>query len=1053
MKITEVAVDRRITVYVILFILIVMGVYSYVTITRESEPEIVIPFVIVTVPYEGVSPQDMETLVTIPLEKKISAISGVKEMRSTSSEGVSTVMVEFETGVDIDEALQRVRDKVNLAQSDLPEDADDPEIRDVNFAESPIIFANLTGPVSLAELTDLAEDLEDRLETISGVMEVDILGKAEREIQIVVDPIRAGSYGVSMADLLQLARTENVNTPAGSMDIGEAKYLMRVPGEFGSVDEIQNLVVKNNEDGVVYLRDLAYIVDGYKDAQSYARLSENPSVTLVIKKRAGVNIIKVSEEVLARLDEYKPRLPAGVEVAVTLDESRRIADMIRELEDSIYTGLILVLIVVLLFLGLANAFFVAMAIPLSLLITFIFMRATGLTLNMVTLFALMVSLGMLVDNGIVVVENIYRYAQEGKSRIQAAKLGTAEVAWPVFGSTLTTVAAFFPLVFWPGMMGRFMSLLPKTVIITLFASLFIGLIVNPALAAAFLNTTRAKKSGATYNRHPILATYEFLLRKAIRWRLVTVTLAAMTMITIVGIYMHDPHFVFLNEIEPDRAYVNIELPGGSNLDRTDEVARQIEAIVREETGNLDFMLANVGSKGAAVRESSPTDGLVTSYKSNEGRVTMVFPTPDRWRDLPSDVTARVRARLDDVLGAELRMSESSMGPGAGLPVNIEMSGEDFDELTRLAEAAQDEIRDVPGLVDLKDDLERGKPEVKIVVDRQKAALAGLNTQSIGLVVQTAVNGRKAGEYREGYEEYDVTVKFPEIFQRDLSNVESMSITNASGHQIPFSSVARVQRSVGFGSITRVDQKRTVTIQADADGRLGTEVLSDVQAKLADFPLPQGYTIRYTGENEETEEASAFMGQAGVVAMCLIALVLITQFNSIVQPVIIMTTVVLSLAGVFLGLLVFDSPFVVLMTGIGVIILAGVVVNNGIVLVDFINQLRREGAGLEAAIVTAGRTRFRPVMLTAITTIMGLTPLGLGIRFDFREFAFVTGGSQSGYWGSMAIAIIFGLSFATILTLFVVPTLYSISVDIRRAFGTSITPTKPVPALEPEAFPK
>ncbi len=431
---------------------------------------------------------------------------------------------------------------------------------------------------------------------------------------------------------------------------------------------------------------------------------------------------------------------------------------------------------------------------------------------------------------------------------------------------------------------------------------------------------------------------------------------------------------------------------------------------------------------------------------------MVFPTPDRWRDLPSDVIGRVRARLDEVLGAELRMGESSMGPGAGMPVNIEVSGEDFDTLATLASQISSEIRDVPGLVDLEDDLERGKPEVKIVVDRQKATLAGLNTQAIGLVTQTAVNGRKAGEYRDGDEEYDVTVKYPEIFKRDLSNVESMSITNASGHQIPFSSVAKLERSVGLGSITRVDRKRTVTIQADAEGRLGPEVLADVQARLEDYPLPTGYTIRYTGENEETEQASQFMMQAGIVAMCLIALVLITQFNSIIQPLIIMSTVILSFAGVFLGLLVFDAPFVVLMTGIGGIILAGIVVNNGIVLVDFINTLRIEGMDLESAIVTAGRTRFRPVMLTAITTILGLTPLGLGIRFDFRAMELVTGGSQSGYWGAMAIAIIFGLSFATMLTLIVVPTLYSIMASVVERISR-LTGTPHSTPFDAEVIPK
>ncbi len=1034
MKATEVAIERRITVFVVLAIIVIMGLYSYATLPRESEPEIVIPAAIVMVTYQGVSPMDMETLVTSPIERKLTGISGIKKMTSTSGEGLSTIVVEFEAGVDVDEAIQKVRDKVSLAESDLPDEADDPSIRDINVAEQPIIFANLTGPVSVAELTRVAEELEEKLETISGVLDVDILGKTEREIQIVVDPIRAGLYGVPMTELLRIAQVENVNTPAGSMDVGEAKYLMRVPGEFQSVEDLQNLVVKRSETGVVYLRDLAVVRDGFKKVTGYSRLGMEPSVSLIVTKRAGINIIKLSDEVKAMLEEARASVPPAISMDITLDESVRIDQMVQQLEDSILTGLILVVAVIFIFLGFANALFVALAIPISLLITFVVMMITGMTLNMVSLFSLMVALGMLVDNGIVVVENIYRHAQTGLSRVEAAKKGAAEVAWPVFGSTLTTIAAFFPLIFWPGIMGKFMSLLPKTVILTLLASLFVGLIVNPALASVFVKTSDARvgaeKDEKRYGR--LMDAYGNLLRLTLRWRMVTITLAISLLISTIGIYSTNFRYEFLAESEPDRAYLNIELAEGASIDSTDVIAREMEALLGDEMPNLDFLLTNVGSRGASVREGTgPSNMGPGAGASHLGRISLVFPDFDQKKDLPSNIIRRVRSLFDGLLGAEVRITQTSMGPGSGAPINIELTGDDFDILEQLAREIEAIIKEIPGLVDLQDNLERGKPEVRILVDRQQATLANLNTQYIGLIVQTAVHGRKAAEYREGDDEYDVTVMFPPKFQEDLSNLEGMGITNPQGTQIPFSSVARLEHGAGLGVIKRIDRKRTVTIEAEAEERLGSEVLADVQNALADFPLPAGYAIMYTGENEEVTESGNFMVRAFFVALCLIALVLITQFNSIIQPTIIMSSVILSFGGVFFGLWVFDMPFGVLMSGIGCIILAGIVVNNAIVLVDFINNLREEGVPLEEAIITAGKTRFRPVMLTAVTTILGLLPLGLGIRFDFRSFELDVGGSQAAYWSAMAVAIIFGLTFATILTLVIVPTLYSVADSFQQ----------------------
>ena len=1039
MKICDIAIERRTTVFVLLALIIVLGIYSYIVLPRESEPEIIIPVALVTVTYQGVSPEDMETLVTIPIERKLTGISGVKQIVSTSNEGMSTIVVEFDADVDVNNAIQKVKDKIDLARSDLPEDADEPIVRDVNMGEAPIIFVNLTGSIGLIELSKIAELLKDKIETVAGVLEVDVIGDVEREIRIEVDPIRAGLYGIPLSELVQIAISENVNTPAGSLDVGEGKYLVRVPGEIQGVDDISNLVVRQNEDGVVYLRDLAVVRDGVKEATAISRLDGVSSVSLVVSKRSGVNIVNLSTAIKQVLDDARKTLPKGVRLDITLDESTRIQQMIRQLENSILSGLVLVLIVTFLVLGFTNAFFVALAIPISLLITFSVMNFSGLTLNMVTLFSLMVSLGMLVDNGIVVVENIYRHAQMGLSRIEAAKQGSAEVAWPIFGSALTTIVAFFPMVFWPGMMGKFLNLLPKTVIVTLFASLFVGLIVNPALASVFVRLAKdTRDRGPTLFARVILGGYEKLLRTSLRWSAVTITAAVVFLFTIIAVFAANPKTEFLAKIEPDRVFIDVDLPEGANLGATDAITRQIEQLVAADRDVLDFMLTNVGSRGASVRESMP-GSAPAGMGSHRGRVTLVFPPYAERTEQPSHIVARVRQYFDDIVGAEIRFGEAGMGPPSGPPVSLEISGDDFDELARLTAEIRSRIRDVPGLVDLQDNLGKGKPEVRIIVDREQARLAKLDTRYIGATIQAAIHGRKAGEYREGDDEYDVIIKFPDAFRDDLAHVEGMSFVNPDGLQIPFTSVARLERGIGLGSIKHVDRLRTVTIQAQAEGdRSGTSVLNDVQDRLADLQLPPGYKIAYTGENDEAIESGIFLMRAFIVALFLIALVLITQFNSIIQPFIIMSSVILSLGGVFFGLMIFDMPFGMLMTGIGCVSLSGIVVNNAIVLVDYINKLRERGMDAEEAIITAGKVRFRPVILTAVTTILGLAPLGLGISFDFRNLEMVMGGEQASYWGSMAVAIIFGLSFATVLTLVVVPALYTLAVRFEKpgSFGGS-----------------
>ncbi len=1036
MIITNAAIDRSTTVFVLLLIIVAVGGYSYVVLPRESSPEVVVPFITVVVPYEGVAPEDMESLVTLPIERRLTGISGVKEIQSTTVEGLSTTVIEFDTNTVIEDALQRVRDKVDEAKPDLPMDAEEPIVNEINISEFPILVMSITGFLPLPVLTALAEELEDRFEAIQGVLAVEIVGGVEREIQIEVDPDRVAEYGIPLSDLVNVTRLENVNTPGGAMELGDAKYLMRTPGEFQTPEEIEGLIIKMGPNGMVYLRDVATVRDGFKEQLSRSRLNGRPSVTLTISKRAGENIIDIADEVNAILAEAEKRFPPGVDIALTWDESVWIRDMVYELENSILSGLVLVLIVIFLFLGFANAIFVALAIPVSMLITFGVLYMLDVTLNMVVLFSLILALGMLVDNGIVIIENIHRHVQWGEEQHDAAKRGAGEVAWPIFSSTMTTLAAFFPLYFWPGIMGDFMMYLPLTLTIALLGSLFVGLVVNPALASIFMRRRLPKNGVVRRERHPVLHVYTYLLKLALRWRAVTLTLAVTVMIVISVVFLSTARTEFMPSIEPPQAYINVEAAEGVNLDTSDEIVRHAEAVIEPFREHIDYVIANIGSRGAG-----PGGGM-GSDSTHLSRITIDFPDIEDRTVPPSRIIEELRGLLTDIPGATFRFDELEMGPPTGPPVNVEISGEDFDVLGQLAQEVRDRIQHVPGLVDLRDDFSTGMPQVRISVDRQQAWRTGLSTQAVGFIIQAAISGVKAADFRAGEDEYDVMVRFPSVFREDLANIQSMMLINERGQAIPLSSVATVEQATGMGSIHRINRRRTVTVSADVTReRSSTEVLAEVQSILArDIDLPVGYTISYTGESEDMVETQSFLIRAFVIALLLITLVLVTQFNSISQPFIIMMSVVLSLGGVFLGLFLFRMPFGILMTGLGCISLAGVVVNNAIVLIDFINQLRRSGKPVTPAIIEAGMTRFRPVMLTAITTILGLIPMAIGISVNFRalmagEFSRILsrGGESSQWWGSMAIAVIFGLSFATVLTLIVVPVLYSSLDDLARLF--------------------
>ena len=1022
MLISNAAIRQRSTVFALMLIIVIVGVYSYATLPRESTPDITIPYVLVITTYEGVASSDIESLITNPIERKLRGLKHVEEIRSVSAEGSSMITVEFIPDVNIDDAIQWVRDKVDQAKGDLPDDLEnDPQILEVNMAEFPVLMIAVSGDVPETLLKGVAEELEEHIEEVPGVLDVVLTGGREHQVQVEIDPDRMAAYQVSFNEIVTAVARENVNIPGGSIDIGKGKYLLRIPGEFTDPAQIDNLIMVVRDGRPIYYKDLATIDFTFEDAKSHARLGGKPSVTLAVKKRTGENIIEVTDRVFALLQAAQPLLPEGVELAVTLNQSKDIRRMVSELENNILTGLILVVSVLFLFLGLRNSFFVALAIPFSMLMSFVIIQALGLTLNMVVLFSLILALGMLVDNAIVIVENIYRHMQEGKGRVESARTAASEVGWPIISSTITTLCAFFPMIFWPGIMGEFMKFLPMTLIITLSSSLFVALVINPSVCAAFMRVKPGEVQ-PDVERTKVVRFYRKTLEWALKHQGATIGLALALLLTICGVFGGMVGAKLLGvelfpEVEPNRAFVEIKSPEGTSLETSDGYARIVEQVVFPEQ-DVKYTIAEVGV--APSGEASSGSG----GQSHMAKISLEFVDSEERHESSDRVLDRVRAALAGFTGAEIKVEKEEQGPPTGPPVSIEISGERVVVLESLVAQARGRIKGIAGLVDLKDDFSRAKPEIRVLVDREKATLLGLSTADISVLVKAAISGSKMGTYRQGKDEYDIIVRLPEERRQSLADIESLLIPTNSGAPVPLTTVARLELGTGFGSIRHIDQKRVVTISANTTGRNSNEVLAEIQQTLAGLDIPAGYRIDYSGEQEEQQKASAFLGKAFLIAIFLISLVLITQFNSVSQTFIVMTSVILSLSGVFFGLIVTMTNFGIIMTGIGVISLAGVVVNNAIVLIDYINQLRRQGLELYDALIRAGLVRFRPVMLTAITTILGLLPMAVGVSFDFRSFSWTIGGESAQWWGPMAVAVIFGLALATLLTLVVVPVLYA-----------------------------
>lgn len=1046
MIITRFALNHIVSVYVLIIALFIGGFMAYQGLPREAAPDIAIPVVIVSTPYFGVSPADIETLVTAPLERNFRNIRDLDTMTSTSAESISMITLEFDPEVNIEDALQRIRTEVDKARPDLPPDAEDPEIIEINASDWPILVANISGEMDLVRLKNLAEDLQDDLESIPGVLRASLAGGVSREIQINMDPEKLRQHGVSPNQVIGAVQSENINLPGGSIDIGSMTYIVRVAGEFREIEPIRHIIVSTEEGEPVYLRDVADVEDAFETPTTYSRLTTwmdhpdgtrspvtKPNISLSLVKRGGENIISIAEEAKEVIARYEKMAGNSIQITIVNDMSANIESTVNELENNIISGMLLVLLVLFLFMGgLRNALFVAISVPLSMLITFLVLSFMGVTLNMVVLFALLLALGMLVDNAIVIVENIYRHASEGKTRMQAALDGTTEVGWAIIASTFTTVAAFFPMLFWPGIIGQFMGFLPLTVIITLLSSLFVALVINPVLCATLLKVDpNANLNPDSVPDNVIYRVYRHQLEWALDHRTIVGAIAVTLFVGTFMIFGQTTRGLeFFPQTTPEQFNVEVTLPDGTNLDATDAVLRDMQGPLATEPDLVTAWITDTGTQGGG---QAGGGGEATHY----GQITVELKKLEEQQSDPYAFIAHLRNAFSRIPGAEVVIQMQDMGPPTGDPISIEIAGEDLTTLARLSQQVRDKIRDVDGIMDLRDNLELTRPEIHVEIDRQRAAFLGLSTESVAQTVRTAIHGGQAGVFREGDDEFDIMVRVAEDRRRSIEDIRHLTVVNPDGFHIPLVEVAQIEVRGGSGSIRRKNQERVVTIRANnADGFLPAVLLAQVQELVAEIDLPAGYEIRYTGEQQDQEDAADFLAKALLAAVFLITLILVTEFNSIVQPFIILFSVLLSLIGVLWSLIITGMPFGIIMTGIGIISLAGIVVNNSIVMIDYINQLRERGFTRRDALVQGGLVRFRPVMLTAATTMLGLLPIVLGVSVDFVNQNIAFGGQSVEMWGPMGTAVTGGLLVATLMTLIVVPVMYS-AFDSISDFGKRI----------------
>lgn len=1114
-KPTSWAIDNRTTIYLLTVFITIAGIFSYRSIPKEQFPDIVIPTIYVQTVYPGAAPKDIETLVTKPIEKQIKSISGVKKVTSQSLENVSIIMVEFNTDTEVSVAKQKVQDQVDKAAPDLPNDPNLTQtVMEVEFSEMPILFINLAGDYDLVRLKKYAEMLEDRIEAMREITRVDIVGALDREIQINANLYKMQAAGITMSDIENAVKFENMSINGGNLTVDDKQRSVSISGEFTSVDQIGNIIVNSMTGATVYLKDIAEIRDGYKEQESYGRLNKKNVVTLNVIKRGGENLIDASDKIADIIREMEAsQFPKDLKVVITGDQSDSTRITLHDLINTIIIGFILVTIILMFFMGVTNALFVALSVPLSMLVAFLVIPGIDFTLNMIVLFAFLLGLGIVVDDAIVVVENTHRIFDNGKVPIkQAAKRAAGEVFLPVLSGTATTLAPFFPLAFWGGVIGKFMFYLPITLIITLTASLLVAYIVNPVFAVDFMKphssgekSQKNKKrffatstiliaialifyvSGSfglgnfTVTMLLIFLLYRFVLERAIAsfqnrvwpavqngyarflsWAIVrpkTILFGTLGLLilSLMLTAARSPKVVFFPNSDPNFVYVYASLPVGTRAAASDSVARLIEDRVYSVIGDNNPIVKSVITNVAIGANESQEDRATYSHKAKVGVSFVTYA--DRRGESTADYMERIREATRGIPGVEIAVDQEENGPPVSKPINIEVSGERFEDLIHYSEKLKRYLDSlsIPGVEEIKTDLQRDMPEISVVINRERANREAVSTAQIGSLIRTSIFGAEVSRYRDENDDYPIMLRLQEDQRNDIEKIRNTIITfrdmNKGGavRQVPLSAFADVRYTSTYASIKRKNQKRVITLSSNVLGSFNpNEVVAAIQSKIDQFNYDgELVNIKMTGEQEEQAETAAFLGFAGMLAIGLIVLILMLQFNSFGRLFIILSEILFSIIGVLLGLAIFNMDVSIVMTGVGLVALFGIVVRNGILMVEFTDLLRKEGMPLSEAVISAGRARMTPVLLTAISTILGMIPLAIGFNIDFVTLfteldpKIYFGGDNVAFWGPLSWTIVFGLSFATFITLILVPVMYQLMETSREKLNKRLNRTASV----------
>ncbi|MBF9236127.1 efflux RND transporter permease subunit [Hymenobacter sp. BT683] len=1105
---TSWSINNKTSIYIITVLLCISGIFAYIKLGKEKFPDIVIPRIIVATVYPGTSPTDIENLVTRQLEKEIKSVNGVKKLSSTSNQDYCIVDVEFNSGVDVQYAKQLIKDAVDKASNELPSDLPSPpSVNEVNLSELPIMNINLAGNLPVAQLKKYADDFQDKIEALPEITRVDIIGALEPQVNVDVDLNKLRASRLGFTDITRAIGSENVTISGGSIDVGGQTRAVRVAGQYAKASDIADIQVKNLNGAAVRLGDIATVEDAFKDRESYARLDGKSSISLNVVKRQGENLIDASDKIKALVEESKASLPKELGITITGDTSNDTRVTLHDLINTIIIGFLLVTLILMFFMGTTNALFVGLSVPISMFLAFLLIPVFGFSLNMIVLFAFLLALGIVVDDAIVVIENTHRILHEHPNLTteKAAKFAAGEVFVPVLAGTLTTVAPFVPLLFWPGIVGSFMYYLPVTLILTLMASLVVAFIMNPVFAVSFMqredhhaedNKPKMTRgfliamgvlaliaiigylAGSTFVGNLTLTIILFVLLdkfvfvKMIAWfqtralprfqngyaslvgvvtggtlwrqGAIMVGMVVLFILSGVAVGIRGPKVAFFPKGDPKFVYTYLKMPVGTRVEITDSVTKVLEnriyGVIGRDNPDVESVLTNVAI-GAGDPGEASAQGVSQSHL---GKVGVAFKElSERKGPATSIYMDKIREVVKGIPGAEISVDQEASGPPTGKEIAIEIAGDDYVALAKLSKKVTryiDSLK-IGGVEQLRSNLEDRNPEIAVNIDRTRANREGISTAQIGLEVRTAIYGSEASKFKTADDEYPIQVRYAEPYRSDVDAIVNAPLTfrDATGQvrQVPISSVADVTYGTTYGGIKRKDVKRVITISSNVlNGFTGPDVVTNIKQALTAFPTPAGYTIKMGGAEEDQKETSDFLPLAGLGALGLIFIILVTQFNSFSKPLIILSEVIFSIAGVLFGLAITGMNISIVMTGVGIIALAGIVVKNGILLVEFTDMLRSQGMPLREAIILAGRTRLNPVILTATAAILGLIPLAIGLNIDFYELFnsgnphFFIGGESVVFWGPLAWTIIFGLSFATVITLVVVPVMYLLTETLK-----------------------